>query len=288
VRRPGVTRRRVLLGGLGIGLIGATAGAGAITDVLPGGPALRRVTGMTDPAGTVPDVPPGQVTVDRVHSSARGRDVDLIVMRPAGIASALPVCLLLHGRGGTARGYTDQGLPRFLTAAVESGVPPFAMAAVDCGDGYFLNHDGDDAMRMLIEEVPGWLADRGLPEPMAALGFSMGGWGALCLARKRRNLRAVALASPALFQRWSDARTRKVFRDERHWRAYEPLQHIDALTGTPIGLWCGTEDPFVDAAREFIAKARPEVRAISPGAHDSAYWFRVLPDIMRFVGTHLS
>jgi hypothetical protein len=54
---------------------------------------------------------------------------------------------------------------------------------------------GDDhPLTMLTEELPAWL---GAP-PAAAVGFSMGGFGVLCLAR-RLTLRAVAVASPALF-----------------------------------------------------------------------------------------
>lgn len=276
----GVTRRRLLLGGLGGCLAGAAAGAGMLTDLLPGGAPLRRTLGLTGPDGTVPDVPPGPVTVERVHSAARGREVELITMRPDGTGSTpLPVCLALHGRGDTARDLIDLGLPRFLTAAIRAGVPPFALAAVDCGDSYFVPRDGDDPLRMLTDELPHWL---GAP-PSAAFGISMGGFGALRLAR-RRTLRAVVLASPALFRTWPEARSRNAFADERQWADHEPLRHLTEIAGTPLGVWCGTEDPFVEAARELIAGTRPEVAAISRGAHDTGYWRRVLPDMLRFAG----
>jgi pimeloyl-ACP methyl ester carboxylesterase len=288
MERPLVTRRRLLLGGLGLGLIGASAGAGVITDVLPGPPTLRRAVGTTGPQAAVPEVPIGRVTVDRVYSPARDRDINLVIMRPAGISAApLPVCLVLHGRGGDARGYLDFGLPQFLTAAVRSGVAPFAAVAVDCGKTYLMDRDGDNPMRMLLSDLPGWLKERNLPTPQAVLGFSMGGFGALNYARGRKNLSAVALASPAMFQHWPDAKKRNSFRDEAQWLEFEPLHHTEDFATTPIGLWCGTDDPFVNADREFIANTHPEVPAISKGAHNSAYWLRVLPDIMRFIGNHL-
>ncbi|MFL6143455.1 MAG: alpha/beta hydrolase [Labedaea sp.] len=280
--KPEVSRRRVLFGGLGLGLVGVTAGAG----VLPNAPTLRRAE---SPTVSVPDVPRGPYVLDRVYSPARGQYVDLLVMRPAGVTdAALPVCLVLHGRGGTARGYLQFGLPQFLTAATGAGVPPFSAVAVDCGRGYYMDRGGDDPMRMLIEEVPRWLDERGHAAPAAALGFSMGGWGALYYARRRHDLKAVALASPAMFQRWSDAESRKSFVDRQQWQAYEPLRHTDDIAGTPVGLWCGTEDSFAPAAREFTAKFHPELSAITRGAHNSPYWLRVLPDIMRFIGLHLT
>jgi pimeloyl-ACP methyl ester carboxylesterase len=233
-------------------------------------------------------VPPGPVVVERVYSAARGKHVNLVTMRPAGVRGPLPVCLVLHGRGGNANDYIQFGLPRLLTAAARQGVPPFAAAAVDCGRSYFMDIDGDDPMRMLVEEVPRWLAQRRFAAPMAVLGFSMGGWGALNLARRRPGLRAVALASPALFQEWAVAQTREVWADEAQWSEYEPLRHVDGLTGTPIGLWCGTEDSFAAPAREFVEQAHPEFAAITRGAHDGDYWHRVLPEIMRFVGAHLA
>lgn len=273
-----ITRRRLLLGGLGLGATAVAAGAGMITDVLPGGPPLRRAIGMTGPDGTVPDVPAGPLTIERVRSAARGRDVDLVIMRPPGAGTEpQPICLVLHGRGGTARGFVDWGLPQVLTASAEK----FTLVAVDCGESYFMRRDGDDPMRMLTEELPGWLG----AAPETALGFSMGCFGALCLARRRGDLKAAAVASPALFRDWPEAKSRNAFSDEHQWQDNEPLRHLDQLGGTRIGVWCGTEDPFVDSARELISKAHPAVSAITRGDHNGGYWLRILPDMLRFVGS---
>jgi S-formylglutathione hydrolase FrmB len=288
--RPLLTRRGLLLGALGVTVAGTATGAAMFSHHQPGEGPLRRVVGMGGPDGTVPNVPPCPVTVDKVHSAARGRDVDLVIMGPAHTgAHGLPVCLMLHGRGGTARGFIDFGIPRVLTAAVRDGVSPFAIAAVDCGEHYFVPRDGDDPLRMLLDEVPGWLNDRGLDgSTVAALGISMGSSGALALARRRKDLRAVAAASPALFRRWPEAKKRNAFADERQWQDYEPLRHTAELAGVPLGVWCGTEDPFIDAAREFVTKTNPEVHAITRGGHSTGFWLRVLPEMMSFVGKHLA
>src|SRR5256885_9903745 len=289
--RPLLTRRGLLLGALGLTVAGTATGASLLSDRTPGVAPLRRVVGLGEPEGTVPNVPPCPLSVDKVHSAARGRDVDLVIMRPTGTGNAgpLPVCLMLHGRGGTARGFIDFGIPRVLTAAVRAGVSPFAIAAVDCGEHYFVPKDGDDPLRMLTDELPGWLNERGLDATtMAALGISMGSSGALSLARHRKDLRAVAAASPALFRKWTEAKKRNAFVDEKQWQDYEPLRHAGELAGIPLGVWCGTEDPFVDAARDLITKTSPEVHSITRGEHAGGYWLRVLPDMLRFVSNHLS
>lgn len=260
------------------------AGAGVLTDVLPGGRQLRDLLGLTGPDGAIPDVPAGPVTVERVRSSARGRIVHLVDMRPAGAPANLPVCLALHGRGADARSFVGMGVPQFLTAAVRAGVPPFAVVAVDGGDSYYVARaPADDPLRMLVTELPAWLAERGLPVPAGAFGISMGAFGVLRLAREQ-DLGAVAVIGPALFRDWAEAKGRDVFRDERQWAANEPLRHTAEIAGVPLGVWCGTDDPFVDAAHQLVDRTEPETAAIGPGTHEDGYFRRVLPAVIQFIG----
>lgn len=171
----------------------------------------------------------------------------------------------------------ELGVPTFLGSA------PSAAVAVDCGDAYFTSRPDDDALRMLLDELPAWTGRA----PDAVLGISMGGFGSLRFARVRRNLRAVALLSPALFLSWPDARARRAFADEAEWQADEPLRHLRDVAGTPVGLWIGEDDPFVAAARRLVADGRPDPAVIAPGGHDDAFWRGVLPDALAFVGRRL-
>ncbi|MEV4613752.1 alpha/beta hydrolase-fold protein [Kitasatospora sp. NPDC049258] len=283
--------RRRLLRVLGVAAVGTAAvaatGTAVAEDLLPGGPRLRRAIGLTGPDGSVPATSPGPVQVGTFTSAARGRAVELITMSPPGAAPAavLPVCLVLHGRGGSARAMAELGLPQFLAAAVAAGAPPFRFVAVDGGDATYWHArtPGDDPMAMLLDELPGRLGALGLPEPSTALGISMGGSGALRYARARRGaLRGVALLSPALFRGWPDARTVDGFRDEADWREHEPLLHPDPAPAARLGLWCGTEDPFCPAARELAART---TEAHFPrGAHTEGFWRRVLPAATAFLG----
>jgi hypothetical protein len=276
----GVSRRAVLVGGVGAGLVGV-AGAGVVTDVLPGGPSVRRLLGMTGPAGTIPDVPAGPVVTTKLASRARGREVTVHTMAPEGYrADSLPKCVGLHGRGGDANWLLGLGVPKFLTAAVRAGVPPFAVIAVDGGpDSYWIARPGDDPQKMLAEE---------LGPIQAAFGMSMGAFGALRFARERRDLKAVAVAGPAIFASWSDASARGAFTAEQQWADNEPLRHVNDIAGVPLGIWCGTEDPLLDAARSLIDQAHPVHTAITSGAHEDAYWLRALPEMIAFIGGRLT
>jgi S-formylglutathione hydrolase FrmB len=181
--------------------------------------------------------------------------------------------------------FLDLGVPELLNAVVNAGSKPFAVVAVDGGDSYWVaKKPSDDPQKMLTEDLPTWLANRGFTAPFAAFGISMGGYGALNYAR-RPGLNAVAAISAALFTSWADAKSRNAFADEAQWEATEPLRHIDELGGTQLGVWCGASDPFITPDRQLISKAHPKVAAISPGAHDGNYWKRILPDVLTFVGS---
>lgn len=289
-----VGRRTLLRAAAGAGALAvAAAGTGVAMaeDVLPGGARLRRALGLTGPDGVLPAATAGPVRTEDRRSTARGTTVRLITMTPPGDHSPadLPVCLALHGRGATARTMVETGLPEFLSAAVAAGVPPFAVVAVDGGNASYWRRTatGDDPQRMLLDELPGWLAEQGLRPPGGAMGISMGGFGALNYARNRgKGFGPVAALSPAVFRSWPDAEAVEVFRDEADWREYEPLLHLDQPLGGPLGVWCGTEDPFCDAARRLAPHAAQA--HFSPGEHSGGFWRRVLPDVMPFLGHALA
>jgi len=255
----GISRRALVLGGVASVVGVGAAGASTL-------PAVRRRIGLTGPDGTVPAVPPAPVVRGHFASVARGRDVDLAVV---GDPTA-PVCLVLHGRGSSSTGMLVLGLPEFLAASGQRT----ALVTIDGGDEYWTG----PSMEMLLAELPGWLTKLGLGTPRAALGVSMGGFGALALAA-RWKLDAVAAISPALFPSWEDAKAVGGFPDERTWEEHEPLRH-KAEVSARVGIWCGREDPFHDAAVSYGA----EVGSFDHGDHDTGYWRRVLPEALRFIG----
>jgi S-formylglutathione hydrolase FrmB len=275
-----LSRRGFLIGGLAG--VAATLGCGAPPTNAANGTRAQGVQELQ----TTTAAPKEQTSIEQVHSTARGTTVQLITIRPTGVGGRLPTCLALHGRGGNAKMFLELGVPEMLDAAVAEGMKPFAVVSVDGGDNtYWVSSTpADDPQRMLHEEMPLWLGNRGFAvAPFAVMGISMGGYGALNYARTP-GLARVAAISSAMFSSWTDAKTRNAFADEAHWQATEPLLNVATITSPEVGIWCGTNDAFVTQARQYVTKAQPKIAAIGPGGHDDAYWKRVLPDVIRFIG----
>ncbi|MFI6099998.1 hypothetical protein ACIA8G_30995 [Lentzea sp. NPDC051213] len=190
-------------------------------------------------------------------------DVPPVVVTPtewgAWMGESGPAVLVLHGRGGSVQWWQELGLPRFLNGT------RFRCAVINGDDDYWVN---------LVPPVPF----------EAALGVSMGGFGVLDIA-SRRSVKAVAAISPALFPSWEDAERISGFASRQSWEAHEPLRHTESIR-SPVGIWCGQEDPFHDAAQEMASRLEAE-GSFEHGAHDGGYWRRVLPEALRFIGDRL-
>ena len=106
---------------------------------------------------------------------------------------------------------------------------------------------------MMLSEMPRWLDQRGFDSSrLAGWGWSMGGYGVLGLAEARPDwLRSVAAFSPAV----------------------EPGDTVSAslgrLAGTPLGIWCGRQDPLFGDVQRLVAELpeRPQFVSYGPGAH---------------------
>jgi S-formylglutathione hydrolase FrmB len=292
--RRRMSRRSMLVAGTA-GLATAGLVIGSATGVIPLADLVGDVLGTAD----TPDVGPnGYTKVERVYSRQRQREVDMVTILPTSTPSKnLPVCLMLHGLHGRARAAAPTGMAKQLVTSVAAGtVPPFAFVALDGGDNYWHeNQKGDNSMAMLMEEVPQWLKARGLGDangvPFACAGISMGGFGALLYGRRRHEAghptQAIAAISPGLLTSWREMSTRKAFKDTADWAAMDPLRNIDRMGKVPVGIWCGTEDHFIDGARKFIKLARPEVAYTGPGGHGDGFWRGIVPSVLAFLGKHV-
>ncbi|MCG5468382.1 esterase family protein [Micromonospora sp. LAH09] len=256
------------------GLLLAGAGATALTVGL--GWAARDLVRPSPARPVPPDAPAGDERLTRRSSAARGRSVDFYTAVPHGHGDGrgLPVCLVLHGASTTARDFPGLGLGRFLTDAVRRGAPPFVLAGATGDRLSWRPSDRDDPQRMVREELPAWCAEQGFDtNRLAAWGWSMGGFGSLLLAEAWPGLlRAVAALSPAVAP--GDA----VFAG------------VDRLRGTPLGLWCGHQDDFLNDVQA-LERALPEPAArteYADGRHDFRYWGRVIPDALDFVAAALA
>ncbi|MGZ4507703.1 MAG: alpha/beta hydrolase [Blastococcus sp.] len=286
-----VTRRAFLATAGGVALL-AVAGVGAET------PAVRRWVGelaSSEPGAPDPVAAPGPQESGVLSSRAGGRDVHWRLAYPPGArpGGALPVALVLHGRGGTADSAFDGlGLDGYLADVVRAGAPPFALASVDGGDHAYWHRrrDGEDPQAMLLDEFLPLLARRGLrTAKVGVLGWSMGGYGALLLAETvgAARIAAVAADSPALWQRATDAAA-GAFDDAADFAAHDVFAGRPRLAGVPVRIACGTRDPFCPAVRAFVPGV-PDLAGVdlSDGGHTDTFWRRTAPAQLRFLAGEL-
>lgn len=254
-------RRRIVVAG--VGMIAVAAAAAGYHQRQPG----------FNPA--IPAAPAGDERVERRRSARRGMDVDFYTAVPAGHGDGhgLPVVLVLHGDTAQPGDFARLGFGRFLTDAVRRGTPPFVLAGASGGTLSWRPAGGDDPQRMVHEEIPLWCRARGFDVTRRALwGWSAGGYGALLLAEAFPGFaRAVAAFSPEV----------------RPGDDVTGAAHL--LRGTPVGLWCGRQDPLYGQVRAFAAGLPEPVAAGGYGAgrHNMAYWSRCIPAAFDFLGRHL-
>ncbi|MCZ3387953.1 MAG: esterase [Actinomycetia bacterium] len=266
-----VTRRRMLMGGAAVA--GVTIGAAASWPFWPD--RVKNVL-VGPPEVYIPDAEVGQVTLESVYSESRGMDVDLFTAVPAGYGSGkgLPVVVVCHGATATPADYEPFGLPQFLTAAVDAGAEPFVLAgAYGSALAWEPQPNGDDPQAMVLTEMPRWLHERDFDASRCALwGWSMGGRGVLRMAEVDPGwARVVAAFAPAISE--GD----DVFTD------------ADALVGTPLGFWVGTDDSFYEPVQKFVAilPEEPELNSSGPGGHTRIYWNDQTIEAFTFLGSHL-
>jgi enterochelin esterase-like enzyme len=284
----------------GLGLLGS-AGAGAAlvqNDVLPGRLAMWKAVD-----GLVPDLSPqrarGPVETFAVRSRHRpGVDTEVLVVTPPGtdltVPAGLPVCLLLHGRGGQASDAFEMRVPGFLADVVAAGTPPFAVVAVDGGTSYWhARADGTDTQAVLTDDVLPRLAAKGYAcgpqDRVAVVGWSMGGYGALLLGQTlgARRVAAVGAMSPAIWHRFPDTRP-GAFDDAADFAAHDVFTGRDRLAGIPVRVDCSLGEIFLPAARDLVHDMDPRPSGgFQPGIHDRRYWRRRMPEHLAFAGRAL-
>ncbi|GAB3591201.1 iron-stress inducible esterase [Angustibacter peucedani] len=290
----------MLLGGAaGVVAVAAGAVAGVETGLLPGKVRLDRELGIGDVDTPVPDGPVGPVRFATFASRACGKDVTWGLVLPRDVpAAGLPTVVVLHGRGGNAHSAIDVlHLDAFLAQHLRSGGAPLAFVSADGTDRYWHPRAaGDDPLSMVVGEVLPLAARAGLrTDRIGVMGYSMGGFGALMMARQSERgalhgttVVAAAASSPALFPTWESS-ARGAFDDRADWERWGDLLAHPGVRRTPLSVSCGTSDPFTQVTRTYRERAvtRPEGR-LSAGQHTGGYWRSLLPDQLRFLAQHLT
>jgi hypothetical protein len=75
------------------------------------------------------------------------------------------------------------------------------------------------------------------------------------------------------------------FASEAEYAKYTVFGHQADLDGIPVRVDCGLEDPFCLDDKAYVAGfSRPVTSTFQDGAHDAAYWTRMMPEQLAFVG----
>ncbi|HET7519399.1 MAG TPA: alpha/beta fold hydrolase [Actinomycetes bacterium] len=272
---PILTRRQALATGAAGAAVALAGGAGLVrAGVLPGRYQAGRLLGACDVGSPPPTtVGPGPLRFASFPSQRRGRPVGYGVAWPpgSGPGDRLGVCLLLHAAAGSERAPFERlRMHHHLAQAVGAdGVRPFALASADGRGSDWRPAPGDDPVNMLLDELLPLLSGLGLrtgPGQVAVLGWSMGGAGALRLAEAHPGrLAAVVAASPAVAPAGAE------------------VAAAGRLTGLPVKVDCGANDPWADATRALAAALPTAEAAVTRGCHDGGFWQHLAPAQLRFV-----
>ena len=227
------------------------------------------------------------------NSTALGRRADATFWAPPGVDGPLPLVVLLHGVYGSHWAWAWKAGAHRVAASLDA---PIALAMPSdglfgLGSGY-VRHAGGDFASWILDEVP-VLAAHAVPvdpsAPIALVGLSMGGFGALLLgARRPDRVHAVnGMSSITDFgqMKWFvgdlsgydvDAADRSV------------LDAMRAASTLPrVRFDCGTDDPLLDANRTLHTGLEEHGIAHEyvehPGGHEWSYWSAHLAAALAFV-----
>lgn len=297
-----VVGRRRMLAYLGMAAAGVTVAAcGGPEEPVRAHPARRpkpeTPVSRSQVASMLPEEDAPVVRSELVHSKYRNATIELLIIHPSGLESTenLPMALYLHGRDGVQ----PTPIPFDTLTALEvehreGRIEPFGIVTVDGGYNPYWT-DGQtngDLLSMLMEEVPGWLRERGLGDadgvPFASSGISTGGFGALNYAIERNLAGApvsrVATLSPALSGDWQQMREKNAFTSKQQWLAVDPLHRVEDLGDVPLGVWIGSEDAFLEPVSRLVDQhPNTPVVEVLEGGHDPDVFEQVGPDMVRFL-----
>ncbi len=144
------------------------------------------------------------------------------------------------------------------------------------------------------EVIPQVQAHTGVdPSRVAVGGISMGGFGALHLARlHRKAFCAVGGHSPALWTS-ADQTAPGAFDGAADFDRHDVIRAARRFAGQRVWIDAGDADPFQPGDRAFVAALRargqhPSVHTVWSGGHDGDYWNAHWRDYLRFYGRALA
>ena len=281
----GKVSRRAVLGGLAAAGV-ALAGGGVGLGTGPGRRALHAA-GLLH-AG---DRQTPEVDVDDFVAKQPSSDLEWRVARTgAGLGGPSFAVVCLHGRGASKDFAFDEiGLHRF---AADLGLD-IVVASIDGGSSsYWHSRRSTPRLDAELAETITNASAVAAGKPVATLGWSMGGYGALraaALLESSPRVSAAVAASPAVWPSFDDTAAGAFDgRDDFERNSIFAPPAIERLRSLPVRVDCGADDVFEPNARLLLDRLPDAEGRIRPGFHDSKYWRRIAADQLRFLAEALA
>jgi S-formylglutathione hydrolase FrmB len=225
-----------------------------------------------------------------VESRLVGRSLEQAVFVPSGDTKGRPLLVLLHGRSSSP----DSMAKKSISEAIDKlgSRAPVVVFANGGDHSYYHNRaDGRWGSYILDEVIPAAVRKYDLDGKRVAIGgFSMGGFGALDLARFRRFC-AVGGHSSAMWR--TGGETPQGAFD--HAEDFEQNDVIELAAANPhlygdakVWIDIGTEDPFRSANEELARRLSGERFVLWKGDHDFSHFERDAPRVMKFYADALA
>jgi len=220
-----------------------------------------------------------------IHSRYVHRDLHEILVVPSGGAHGRFLLVFLHGRGSSPSSNLRQHLCDGLHDLGRGA--PAVLLADDDGDSYWHDRrDGQWGTEVLREAIPAALERSGADSRRVAIGgISMGGFGALDIARRAPRFCAVGAHSAALWFRAGDTAP-GAFDNAEDFARHDLLHfaRVQRLYDVPVYLDVGRDDSFAAAdealARELRAKGTRVELDVHGGGHSG--WSGRMAAYLRF------
>jgi enterochelin esterase-like enzyme len=228
-----------------------------------------------------------------IKSRFAHRSLRVTLVQPAGATEGRPLLVFLHGRGD--KGEDSNVNDAFFNALAAQGDRAPAVVFPNGGNhGYWHDRRGAKWARYVLDEViPRAIRElHADPKRVAIGGISMGGFGALDLARLHpQRFCAVGAHSPALWQTAGETAP-GAFDDAQDFARHDVVgaarRNPSLFKGTPAWLDAGSADPFQPGDRA-LDRALGTVRLRTyPGAHEGAYWRAHYRAYLRFYAAALA
>lgn len=202
--------------------------------------------------------------------------------------------VLLHGRGGSPEDFLSEGL---FDALTEQGSRAPAVALLDGGEASYWHDRADGAWGRYVvnEAIPSAARELGAdPKRVAIGGISMGGFGALDLARLFPSRFCAAAGHSAALWRTGGETPAGAFDDAEDFSRHDLFAAAEEgrIYEMPVWLDVGEDDPFVEADTAFAERLRDQGADVtfhtSPGEHSYSYWNPHMDDYLEFYSNALA